>query len=337
MTVRWNARFDHVLALTDERGMFEHADGLSPRREHGYCVDDNARLLVVMSREPDEPATERLSRVALTFCLSAIAHDGRSRNRMDQQGTWTDRADTNDCWGRNLWALGVASAQHHDPLIRAAAGSGFDLASRQRSRHPRAMAFAALGAAEVYRRDPTHDPARQLLSSFAAHFSTAGSADWPWPEPRLAYANAALAEATIVSGVALQRRDVLDRGLAMLGWLLELETVDRHLSVTGTGGRGPLDTGPQFDQQPIEVAAMADACWTAAAITGDRTWEHGVAMAGRWFEGDNDTGAVMFDEASGGGYDGLQPVGVNTNEGAESTLAYISTRQRARQMTEVTA
>jgi len=337
MTLGWSSRFDHVVALTDDRGMFEHADGLVPRRVHGYCVDDNARLLVVMSREPADAITERLSRTALTMCLSALSHDGRSRNRMDEHGTWTDRADTEDCWGRNLWALGVASEQHPDALVRAAAGAGFDLASRQRSRHPRAMAFAALGAAAVYRRDPSHDPARQLLSSYAAHFSSAGTAEWPWPEARLTYANAALAEATIVAGVALQRSDVLERGLGMLSWLLALETIDDHLSVTGTAGRGPLDHTPQFDQQPIEVAAMADACWTAASITGDRKWERGIALATGWFDGVNDTGAVMFDSNSGGGYDGLQRVGVNNNEGAESTLAFISTRQRAHQLAGVTA
>ena len=337
MTGQWSSRFDHLEALTSARGMFEHADGVTPRREHGYCVDDNARLLIVMSREVDETLTARLSRVALTMCLSALEPDGRSRNRMDQHGIWTDRADTNDCWGRNLWALGVASAHHQDPLVRAASRTGFDLASRQRSRHPRAMAFAALGAAEVYAREPSHEPARSLLASFASQFISAGTAEWPWPEPRLTYANAAVAEATIVAGVALHRADVLDRGLTMLGWLLERETIDDHLSVTGMNGSGPLDTKPQFDQQPIEVAAMADACWTASSITGDRKWERGIALAGRWFEGLNDTGAVMFDTVTGGSYDGLQAVGVNSNEGAESTLAFISTFQRVRQLAEVTA
>jgi hypothetical protein len=336
MTTRWISRFDHLDALTDEFGLFEHADGTVPRIEHGYCVDDNARLLVVMSREPDEGPTARLSRVALTFCLSALEPDGRSRNRMDRTGKWTDRPDTDDCWGRNLWALGVASTQHHDALVRAAARVGFDLASRQRSRHPRAMAFAALGAADVYAARPDHEPARSLLSSFASCFISAGTEVWPWPEARLAYANAALAEATIAAGVALDRTDVLTRGLAMLGWLLERETVDGHLSVTGMGGSGPGDKGPQFDQQPIEVAAMADACWRALSLTGDRRWERGITLAGDWFTGGNDTGAVMVDEATGGSYDGLQAVGVNTNEGAESSLALVSTRQRVRQLGEVT-
>jgi hypothetical protein len=112
--------------------------------------------------------------------------------------------------------------------------------------------------------------------------------------------------------------------------LLDLETSGGHLSVTGVGGRGPGDVGPQFDQQPIEAAAMADACWRAHQVTGDHSWMRGVLAAAAWFAGDNDTGVVMHDEVSAGAYDGLQAVGVNLNQGAESTLAFISTMQRAR-------
>ena len=134
----------------------------------------------------------------------------------------------------------------------------------------------------------------------------------------------------IAAGAALRNDPALDHGLTMLSWLLELETSRGHLSVAGVGGRGPLDSGPMFDQQPIEVAAMADACWRAYTVTGDRSWWRGVTAAANWFTGDNDTGLPMYDDVSGGGFDGLQPEGVNLNQGAESTLALISTMQRAR-------
>jgi hypothetical protein len=116
----------------------------------------------------------------------------------------------------------------------------------------------------------------------------------------------------------------------MLGWLLALETDGGHLSVTGVGGRGAGDAGARFDQQPIEVAAMADACCRALSVTGDQRWSSGVVAAAGWFLGRNDTGAVMLDDTTGGGFDGLQATGVNRNQGAESTLAAISTMQRAR-------
>jgi hypothetical protein len=223
----------------------------------------------------------------------------------------------------------VAATRHDDPTVKAAALGGFDAGARQRSQWPRAMAFAALGAADVLVAHPAHDGARTLLYDAVTVIGDPGREPWVWPEARLAYANAALAEATIAAGAALDDVAMLDRGLAMLEWLLERETAEGHLSVTGVGGRGQRDDGPQFDQQPIEVAAMADACWRAHAHAAHPRWTRGVALAGAWFDGANDAGAAMRDADTGGGFDGLQVDGVNLNQGAESTLAMVSTMQRA--------
>jgi uncharacterized protein YyaL (SSP411 family) len=153
---------------------------------------------------------------------------------------------------------------------------------------------------------------------------------WVWPEQRLRYANAALAEALIAAGSALERSDALDSGVAMLHWLLETQSANGHLSVVGTAGRERESPTPQFDQQPIEVAALADACVRAYSVTGDDRWDRGISMAVEWFLGANDAGVAMFDPGSGGGYDGLHIDRVNLNQGAESTLAYVSTMQHAR-------
>ena len=195
------------------------------------------------------------------------------------------------------------------------------------------MAFAALGAAEVLAVDPDHDTARALLSDTATIIGPAGTAPgWPWPEPRLSYANAVLPDALIAAGDLLARPDVVEDGLTMLRWLLARETVDGHLSPTAVGGAGPDDRAPAFDQQPIEVAAMADACARAAAVTGDSGWRAGIELACGWFLGANDVGVVMWDPRTGGGYDGLQVTGPNLNQGTESTLALIATLQHARQL-----
>jgi hypothetical protein len=322
--------FDHVDRMSDHRGMFEHAAGPVRREEHGYCTDDNARLLVVTSRERDAEPAHRLGLLALDFVLESQDADGRCRNRMDRSGRWTDQGSTEDCWGRSLWGLGTTATHHPDAAIRRRALDGFNRGVEQRSTWRRAMAFAALGAADVLSHDSNHGAARALLADALDVIGVIPAGAWPWPEPRLAYANAALAEAVIAAGAALERIPDLDRGLTMLGWLLDLETSRGHLSVAGVGGRGPDDHGPMFDQQPIEVAAMADACWRAYTTTGDRMWWRGVTAAARWFNGENDTGLPMYDDISGGGFDGLHPEGVNVNQGAESTLALISTMQRAR-------
>ena len=322
--------FDHLASLCDARGLFEHALGTVRREQHGYCTDDNARLLLVASRDADVARALVVGSLSLHFVRSAQQPDGSVRNRMNVAGVWTDRPVVEDCWGRAMWALGFAGVHHSDPAIRAEALRGFNQGVQQRSAWPRAMAFAALGAAEVVMTDNRHTPARALLVDAVDVIGTDRYPEWPWPEPRLRYANASLAEAVIVSGAVLHDSAVLDRGLEMLGWLLELETASGKLSLTGVSGRGPGEVLPQFDQQAIEAAAMADACWRAHTVTGDDRWLAGLDAAEQWFHGRNDSQFVMYDDASGGGYDGLERNGVNENQGAESTLALVSTMQRAR-------
>ncbi len=328
--------FNHLVAMSDNRGLFEHAEGRVPRREHGYCTDDNARLLTITSLHDDVGDAHRLSRMALRFVREAQMSDGSSRNRMNTEGRWTDLPSTDDCWGRGLAGLGNAAAHHDNPTIRKWAMRGFERGARRRSDWPRAMAFAAIGAAEVATVAPPHHEARALLRATVeciGELPTTGS--WRWPEPRLRYANATMAEALIAAGSVLGHASALQRGLEMLGWLVDLETAPGHLSVTGHDGRGPDDVGPQFDQQSIEVAAMADACWRALMVTSDDAWARGIVAADDWFHGANDVGLPMFDAESSGGFDGLHADRVNVNEGAESTLAYVTTTYRAAQLQRV--
>ena len=142
-------------------------------------------------------------------------------------------------------------------------------------------------------------------------------------------------EALIAAGDALERPDVTEDGLTLLRWLLDRETLDGHLSPTPVAGAGRGDRSPRFDQQPIEVAALANACARAHTVTGDDAWRRGVDLAIRWFAGDNDCGAVMWDPETNGGYDGLTATGPNVNQGAESTLALISTLQHAPRAADV--
>lgn len=321
--------FAHVLSMSDEIGMFEHADHARPRHEHGYCTDDMARVLIVAVREPDyNQAVRELGRTAFRFLAASQNPTGRTRNRRDTNGRWHDRHGVEDCWGRSLWAFGTAANRSPEDWMRSDATSYFNRGAKQRSPHRRAMAFAALGAAEIAEYDPGHVAARALLAdAITAIGPLSTDTDWPWPEPRLSYANAALPEALIAAGHLLDRPDVLDDGLKLLRWLLDRETVEGHLSPTPVGGASRADRSRRFDQQPIEIAALADACARAQSVTGDDVWRQGVDLAIDWFAGNNDIGAVMWDAETNGGYDGLTASGPNLNQGAESTLALISTLQ----------
>ena len=330
-------KFNHLLRLTDRRGTFEHACLAEPAPEHGYCTDDVARVLIVATREPGpEPTLNGLAGVALRFLDEAQALTGACRNRMDSTGRWTDEPSTQDHWGRCLWALGTAAAHSGVAVVRKVAVIQFERAAQERSVWPRAMAFAALGAAELLAVDPEHRAAHELITDYAASLAAAnGDPAWPWPEPRLTYANAVLAEAMIAAGVALDDTTLRQRGLDLLAWLLDYETADGHLSPTPVAGRGADDARPGFDQQPIEVAALADACARASAVDANPIWPDGVGAAAAWFLGANDAGVAMWDPDTGGGYDGLHADGVNRNQGAESTMAVISTLQHAQRLSTV--
>jgi len=326
------AAFEHLFAMTDAIGTFEHADHAEPRPEHGYCTDDVARVLIAVVRQPDpDRALLALGRTAFRFLVEAQGVAGHIRNRRGVAGRWEDRRGVADCWGRSLWAFGAAARSASEPWMRQSALSYFGHGVPLRSPWRRSMAFAALGAADVLAIAPHHHGARRLLNDAVATIGPlTDDHGWPWPEARLAYANAVLPEALLAAGAALDRPAVVADGLTLLRWLLERETLDGHLSPTPVGGAGPADRPPGFDQQPIEVAAMADACARAAEVTGDVAWRLGTECAIRWFAGANDGGAVMWDAQSGGGYDGLQTGGPNLNQGTESTLALITTLQRAR-------
>ncbi|MCU1380843.1 MAG: hypothetical protein JWN29_3826 [Acidimicrobiales bacterium] len=334
MTTAPAPRFDHLVRLTDDRGTFEHAQFAVPRSERGYCTDDMARVLVVATREPRPlPAVRRLAEISLRFLSDAQGFDGAYHNRMNRSGRWDDRPSLADCWGRSLWGLGSAASQSGSNWVRQAAVSQFERAATQRSPWLRPMAFAALGAAELLASKPDHRSARALLADAADRMPPVGDQPhWPWPEERLAYANAVLPEAMIAAGAALDRPSLLKEGLELLAWLLDHETRGGHLSVTPAGGSGPDDARPGFDQQPIEVAALADACARAAIIDGNPRWADGVHAAVAWFLGENDGQRVMWDPETGGAFDGLEADGVNLNEGAESTLALLSTLQHARHL-----
>jgi hypothetical protein len=325
-------RFDHLLVMTDAIGTFEHAEYAEPRRDHGYCTDDMARVVMVVAREPQpSPAVVALGRTAMRFLLDSQDVLGRARNRRDVDGSWRDRHGVEDCWGRSVAAFGTAASRSQDDWVCQLGMASFGHAIQQRSGHFHAMAFAALGAAEVLDAYPHHDGARALLHDAATIIGPPrDDPAWPWPAERLTYANATVAEALLAAGHALQRPDVVAHGVALLRWLLERETLDGHLSLTPVDGSGPGDVAPRFDQQPIEAAAMADACARAEAVTGDPSWGRGVDLAIGWFLGDNDAGAVMWDAETGGGYDGIHAAGPNLNQGAESTIALVSTMQHAR-------
>jgi hypothetical protein len=329
--MRPDLSFQQLTRLSEPLGLYEHALGTAPRPEHGFCVDDVARALVVTSRVPD-PSAEVVSLRAgyLDFVRAAQRDDGLMHNRRGTDGSWNDRPSSNDHWGRGLWALGTTAAEVEDADVAECARLAASIALRSRSIWPRSMAYAALGAGQLLRAVPGDSAALRLLCDARRVLDRSRpDARWPWPEDRLTYANAVLPEAMIVIGGELADESLRDDGLLLLDWLVEEQTVDGHLSLVPSTGWSRHDCHPGYAQQPIEAAALAEACRTAYLATSHPRWVDAIEMCLDWFAGANDEGLVMCDVATGGGFDGLERGHASTNQGAESTLAWLSTLQVA--------
>lgn len=325
--------FAHLLRLSDDTGLLEHARLLTPRREHGYTTDDVARGLIAVCREKTlSPELVRLAHIYLAFLEHARQPGGGYHNRLSYDRRWSDVSGSEDAHGRALWALGVVGACAPERLVRATAASAFRLSSMPAGDWPRPYAFTVLGAAAMLRADPDDEVASAMLKEAVDRIPRPGRGEWLWPEPRLAYDNARLPEALLAAGRAEADEATIADGLRLLDWLVGTQTRQGHYSFTPAGGWGPGEPRPGFDQQPVEAAATADACALAWEITGDETWAERVVVAGRWLMGDNDSAVALYDPASGACRDGLQHEGVNENSGAESTVSAILVLQQARRV-----
>ncbi|HEX6301326.1 MAG TPA: glycosyltransferase [Acidimicrobiia bacterium] len=326
--------YGYLLGLIDDTGIFEHSRYGVPRREHGYTVDDASRGLVILCDAPDVAPIRAATRTLLAFTLDSLTPEGWFRNRLSFDRQWAHEPRTDDTQGRAIWALCVAATKAHRPELREAAVSALAEIPPLETEHVRPLAYAALGAAAL--RGPDSDAlalrlARPIVDRLRAMSGL-------WPEPRLRYANGRIPAAMLAAGSVCNDSDLVERGLQTLSWLVTAESLDGHFSFTPVGGWSPGDSRPGFDQQPIEAAAMSDACERAWVITGEDHWKQSVLRCGAWLLGANDSGVPLYDPSSGATADGLMRDGANGNRGAESTISGLEVLQAcSRVVTEPTA
>lgn len=322
-----------LLRICDDTGILQHSIYSVPHRAHGYCVDDNARALMLTNRLGDEAEPHR-SRMTTTFAafVESAWNDaaGEYRNFMDYRRNWLEDVGSEDSCGRTLWALGATTHEGRSHAIRNWALGLFDKTahSARGFGSPRATAFAMLGADYLLRAHRSNAAALEIVESGAvqllALYQQAKTPDWIWFETVLAYDNCRLSEAMIRAGVRSDRPDVLACGLATMTWIFEQQIAPAgHFRPVGSDsfGRGRNAPTP-FDQQPVELWAAIDGAAAAFDATGDAMWLLQAQRAYDWFGGANDRGVIVADPVSGTCHDGINPRGLNLNEGAESVLAY---------------
>ena len=338
-------RLDHLLRMTDSTGLFQHATYTVPNFSEGYCTDDNARafiLAVLLDELEEEP--ERMRTLATTYAAFLNhAFDPKTKrfhNHLSFDRRWLDQQGSEDSHARALWALGVGVGRspHRSFQIMAAELFAQALPSVTEFTSPRAWAFILIGIHEYLRRLSGDRLVNQIRETLTARlmelFDKVAQPDWPWFEEELAYDNAKLAHALILSGRATGQPAVLERGLQTLRWLAEVQTSENgHFRPIGSNGfyrRG--GTRANFDQQPIEAQAMVSACLAAYRATSDLSWYEQAQRAFDWFLGWNDLGLEVYSPNTGGCRDALHVDRVNRNQGAESTLAFLLAQAEMRLM-----
>jgi hypothetical protein len=321
----------HLARLTDDTGLFEHARAAVPRPANGYCTDDAGRALALTCRW-DDPTADRLSEIYLVLLGHLHLGGGRFALRMGHDRRFIDRDVSDDACGRAIFGLGVAAASTAPRHVTDGARELFSKTTSFRSPWPHAMAYAALGAAALLADDPDQPHAAELLRDAATMIQQA-TGHQHWPEARLRYANALLPECLLAAGAMLNDTSFERTGLRLLDWLVTEETApEGHFSFTPAHGWSVGEPRPAFDQQPIEAGAMADAAARAFTVTGQAHWADVTIRSAEWFIGRNDLGVAMFDSRTGGSFDGLQADGPNLNQGAESTIAFLTALRRAHQV-----
>lgn len=325
---------DHLIALSDDTGILQHADDDVPNRNEGYCTDDAARAFIVAIRASERAQYRdlaiRLARTYLAFLRHAQLADGRFHNFMSFERTWLDEAGSEDSIGRACWAVGFGA--------RYAPRTGWrhlcltmlerSLPHVLRFEYPRARAFAALGIAHAVATPGGGRPAfvsalRAIGFDLIARLHANARPDWQWFEDALTYDNARLPEALLSIGTVLEDPTFVATGLETLAFYESIVVEDGTFVPIGNAGwyvRG----GPRarFAQQPLEAAGLVDAALAAYAATGLERYLRLAECGFAWFTGRNSRGTMM---AHGGGCcDGLEAFAVNPNMGAESTLAYLA-------------
>ncbi|MEA2884743.1 MAG: hypothetical protein QOH32_3999 [Bradyrhizobium sp.] len=339
----------HFLSMCDDTGLFQHAVHSVPDRSHGYCVDDNARALL-LACALNNPGEQRLSEVLTARFAAFVQHawnpdTRRFRNFMGFNRTWLEDSGSEDSHARTLWALGECARRDASPSRRQWAASLFveALSTAETFRSPRAWAFTQLGLSaycavapdDLHAREVQHHLADRLMSALAA----VETPDWVWFEEGLSYDNARLSQALILTGMATQRPAYVEAGLRSLRWLMTRQTAPAgHFRPVGTVGFGERREHPRaFDQQPVEATATIAACLTAWRADGDAEWKATATRVFGWFLGSNDLSVALVDPHTGSCRDGLHPDRANENRGGESVLSYLLSLAEIRQLARVNA
>ncbi len=326
----------HLDRMTDSTGLVQHAIYSLPRRESGYTTDDNARALRLCVRLWKDQSDERmLARIScyLSFLEHARCPIRGFHNFLGYQRDWLDASGTGDCQGQAVLALASVVASTLPNGYRALSAELIQavLPALAELRSLRAQAYVILAWNQLRKAGATHETQMASVAQLAANrlvdcFGRSHRPNWPWFESRMTYANAVLPQALFAAAECWPEDSFLEVAQKSFHFLDRVTTVgDLFWPIGNQDWYSHGEEKSIYDQQPVEAATMSDAALAAYAANGDVANLDTFHRAYQWFHGKNSLGQPLADAQLGGCYDGLQANGLNRNQGAESTLAYLWT------------
>lgn len=326
-------RLDHVERLTDSAGIYQHATYGIPNYHEGYCLDDNARalLMALMAyRRTKSEQAMRLIPIYLSYIYYAQNPDGTFKNFMSFDRKFLDDVGSEDSFGRAIWAIGYALAHSPKDAFYQVAHHIFFKALPQfeKTQSIRAIANIILGIYHYLKENPSDEGMMALTKKLATRLLTEyenyRTDDWHWYESLLAYDNALLPLAMLRAAELLNDSAIRQVAFESMAFL-ERHTMHKdYLSVIGNEGwYKQTDKPAQYAQQPIDVMASVLMYLQAYNSTGESRYLSLMYTSFMWFLGENDLRLSLYDFETHGCCDGLENFGINRNQGAESTLAYI--------------
>jgi len=338
---------DHLELMCDDTGLLQHAIHCVPDRLHGYCVDDNARALLLASSlnvSGEVPMAEAFCLRFAAFVQHAWNPDRkRFRNFMSFDRRWSEEIGSEDCHARSLWALGECARNDPNVSRRRWAGALFleAVPAAEAFVSPRAWSFTLLGL-DAFARAASLSPAlttlrQRLAERLVSCLRSVETQEWVWFEKGLAYENARMPQALIVTGIATGDRECVAAGLRSLRWLMALQTTPSDcFRPVGSQSFGEELCAPRpFDQQPLEAAATISACRAAWRADPDPRWRADALRAFGWFLGRNDLSIPLVDVETGSCSDGLHPDRANENRGGESVVSWLLALAEIRELYRV--
>ncbi len=337
-------KLDHLNALTDDTGILQHAKYSTPKRREGYTTDDNARALIACIKYQTlcaETGTESLIHRYLSFLLHMQREDGRFHNLLSYGRRFLDDVGSEDCMGRALFACGYVLAsplpEERKRVAKELFDNGFKWVNNFTS--PRAKALTIMGLQHYNKAFPEDNSllrnTRRLTDQLCESFQQATS-EWQWFEPYLTYENPRLSQALFQAYASTKKDTYRNVGEASFTFLIKNQIIDDMFYPFGNQGWYRKNQGKAlYDQQPVEASSMVETAMTAFHVLGDKKYLKVARVAFDWFLGHNSQNIWVYDPRTGGCYDGVNPEGVNLNQGAESTICYLLARLEVERINQI--